>query len=621
VLLIDTWLAMSALVAVAWVLVLAPLFDLLDTDPVTQVVAVATPLGQLGLVCCLLIALLREADTRKATAPLLIGLAVMAAGDAARGALMLNGTYSEGHPLDAFWFVALGIVSVAAIEERTHPEPSPRPAGLGRVHGPWRFVAPAALLLLTTVIVWLASLQRGVAGVGVAEVALATGWLLLLARVYVGFRRKTDEYQHERQLRVGHATLLRREQHRRKQVEAVHGLTTELARELDMAALLPLVAKQAAGLVQASIGVVLLWDAGTRVLAPRAWYGLGSSYGALRVEPGDGVVGQAIQRRRGVMVNDAPSAREMLLPLLTNAGVVAALATPLYSEGRLLGVVVVAEDRPGHTFSTGALQLLDVFSRQAALAIDHARLVDEAASLEALREVARLKTELLSTVSHELRTPLTLIHGYAELLNIRAASLNPDDVTMMAGEILVGSRTMIRLVDDLLDFSRMTSSRLHLDRVDMDMGAAILAHVQGWPDAAERERLQVEIAPGPLVAFADPKRVAQIVRHLLANALGHAPAGPVTVRVSAVTGWIVLEVADRGPGIPQAELPRIWESFFRGERARNSPHRGSGLGLAVVRQLVDLHGGRADVVSTEGQGTTFRIWRPDTRPATAATPA
>jgi signal transduction histidine kinase len=82
------------------------------------------------------------------------------------------------------------------------------------------------------------------------------------------------------------------------------------------------------------------------------------------------------------------------------------------------------------------------------------------------------------------------------------------------------------------------------------------------------------------------------------------------VRGGADSPWIRLEVTDRGPGIPEEELPRIWESFFRGERARNSPNRGSGLGLAVVRQLVELHGGRVEAESRPGEGATFRVWLP-----------
>jgi signal transduction histidine kinase len=287
----------------------------------------------------------------------------------------------------------------------------------------------------------------------------------------------------------------------------------------------------------------------------------------------------------------------------------AALAAPIFSGGQPVGVILVADDQVGRSFDEQDLSLLELFADQAAVAIEHARLVDEAASVEALREIARLKTELLSTVSHELRTPLTLIHGYAELLHVRAELLTPEDVAMMSEEILLGSRTMIRLVDDLLDFSRMDMSRIRLDRGRVDVAELLRRHVQTWRGQSGGERLRLEIS-SHLEAYADPTRLDQIIRNLISNALSHAPGGPVTVRGENDSPWIRLEVTDRGPGIPEDELPRVWESFFRGERARNSPNRGSGLGLAVVRQLVELHGGRVEVESRPGEGATFRVWLP-----------
>jgi signal transduction histidine kinase len=287
----------------------------------------------------------------------------------------------------------------------------------------------------------------------------------------------------------------------------------------------------------------------------------------------------------------------------------AALAAPILSGGQPVGVILVADDHVGRTFDEQDLSLLELFADQAAVAIEHARLVDEAASVEALREIARLKTELLSTVSHELRTPLTLIHGYAELLHVRADLLTPEDVAMMSEEILLGSRTMIRLVDDLLDFSRMDMSRIRLDRARVDVAELLRRHVQTWRGQAGGERLRLK-ATSHLEAYADPTRLDQIIRNLISNALSHATYGPVTVRGENDSPWIRLEVADHGPGIPEDELPRVWESFFRGERARNSPNRGSGLGLAVVRQLVELHGGRVEAESRPGEGATFRVWLP-----------
>jgi signal transduction histidine kinase len=357
------------------------------------------------------------------------------------------------------------------------------------------------------------------------------------------------------------------------------------------------------------MGAAFLWDDANGVLIPHAWHGLGSWFGAIRIRRNEGAAGRAIELGRSVIVNDYHVAREAFRPLLARTQVAAALASPIFSLGRLVGVIVVADDRVGRTFDEADLSLLELYADQAAVAIEHARLVDEAASVEALRELARLKTELLSTVSHELRTPLTLIHGYAELLHARAELLTPDDVTMMADEILLGSRTMIRLVDDLLDFSRRDNVRLQLQRTRLDLAELVRRHVHAWRGQAGGDRLRLDAA-SPHEIYADPARLDQVIRNLISNALNHALDGPVTIRVTGESSDVCLEVADRGPGIPEEELPRIWDSFFRGERARNSPNRGSGLGLAVVRQLVDLHGGRVDVESRVGEGTTFRVWFP-----------
>ena len=487
-----------------------------------------------------------------------------------------------------------------------------------RLQASWGLLG-AGLLALAAVVAWSVALQRGGTPGWVAEAALGLAWLLLLVWMYIGFQGAAEDHRRERQLRVGHASSFRREQHRLRQLQAVRDVTMELTRELDLTSLLLLITRRSAELVNAPMGVAFLWDDLGGVLVPRAWHGLGSWFGTLRLKRGEGAAGRAIELGRGVIVNDYASSREAFLPLLTRAQVSAALATPVVSNGQLVGVIVVADEQVGRTFEAADLTLLELFADQAAVAIEHARLVDEAASVEALRELARLKTELLSTVSHELRTPLTLIHGYAELLNARADLLTPEDVAMMADEILLGSRTMIRLVDDLLDFSRRDSLRLQLERTRVDISDLLRRHVHAWRGQAGGDRLRLEVTP-TLETFADPARLDQIIRNLISNALNHAPDGLVAVRLDGDSTWIRLEVEDRGPGIPEEELPRIWESFFRGERARNSPNRGSGLGLAVVRQLAELHGGRVEAESQVGEGTTFRIWLPTAPPGQPLVP-
>lgn len=607
-LLIDTLLAMSGLLAVAWVVVLGPVYEQLGTDRLVQAITFAYPAGDVAILCCLTIALLRESDERPGTWPLLAGLAMMAVADAAYAALVLRGAYSTGHPIDVLWFASLAAIGLAAaLESRPTPVAARRGAAF-TVAATWRFMTPTVLLGLATALVWSVAVQRGMTPGGVAEGVLGLAWLLLLARMYHSFQSAAESHRRERELRVGHASSFRREQQRRRQLEAVRDVTTELTRELDLTPLLALITRRAAGLVDASMGVAFLWDQTAEELVPQAWHGLGAWFGALRLRRGEGAAGRAIELRRGVIANGRQSAHEQV-PLLARVSMTAALAAPIFSGGQLVGAILVADEQVGRAFDEQDLSLLELFADQAAVAIEHARLVDEAASVEALREIARLKTELLSTVSHELRTPLTLIHGYAELLHVRAELLTPEDVAMMAEEILLGSRTMIRLVDDLLDFSRMDISRIRLDRSRVDVAELLRRHVQSWRTQAGGERLQLDVPPS-LEAFADPTRLDQIIRNLISNALSHATEGPVTVRGDMDSPWVLLEVSDRGPGIPDEDLPRVWESFFRGERARNSPNRGSGLGLAVVRQLVELHGGRVEAESRPGEGATFRVWLP-----------
>lgn len=610
ILLIDAGLAISALLAVAWVLVLEPTYQRLGTDPLLQAIALASPLGDLVILCCLVIALLRESDRCPATMPLLLGLGVMAAGDATYGLLVVQGAYYTGHPVDVVWFAALALLGLSAVVERVDVRVSQQAACATAPNGSiWRLTTPTALLVLATLLVWAVSLQRAGALLGVAEAALVLAWALLVVRVFLSHKSVADSQLRERRLRVGHAATFRREQHRRRQLEAVRDVTNELTRELDLTHLLTLITRRAAGLVDAPMGAVFLWDPTAEVLVPRAWHGYGPWFGSLALQRGQGAAGHAVERGQGVIVNDYPTAREAFQPLLAHTSVSAVLATPIRSQGHTVGAIVVADERVGRSFEEPDLSLLSLFADQAAVAIEHARLVDEASSVEALRELARLKTELLSTVSHELRTPLTLIHGYAELLNARAELLTPGDVEMMADEILLGSRTMIRLVDDLLDFSRMEGGRIRLERASVDVADLLRRHVHAWRTQSGGDRLQLDVS-SDLEAFADSARLDQIIRNLISNALSHAPTGPVVVTGDVEPSWVRLAVEDRGPGIPADELPRIWDSFFRGERARNSPNRGSGLGLAVVRQLVELHGGRVEAESLPGQGTTFRIWLP-----------
>jgi signal transduction histidine kinase len=273
-------------------------------------------------------------------------------------------------------------------------------------------------------------------------------------------------------------------------------------------------------------------------------------------------------------------------------------------QDRLVGVLTANRLGVVESFNQYDMELLGVFGAQAAVAIENARLFEQATTAEALRELAQLKAELLNTVSHELRTPLSLIHGYAELLMHRVDMLGPAEVAQMSGEIYAGSQTLTRLVDDLLDFARLDHGRLQLRRVRLGLGELLESQAQACRGQPGAERIVLELEPG-LVALADMKRLQQAIGNLLSNALLYTAFGPITVRAAQDGGSVLVEVEDHGPGLAPEEVNRVWESFYRGAESAQLPNRGSGLGLTVVKQIIELHGGTVGVRRTDGGGATF----------------
>jgi signal transduction histidine kinase/DNA-binding response OmpR family regulator len=278
------------------------------------------------------------------------------------------------------------------------------------------------------------------------------------------------------------------------------------------------------------------------------------------------------------------------------------------ADGRPTGTVVVVRDEPG-PLRVHERALLTEAARLATFALEHTSLVDQAAAAEALRALAGLKSEFLSTASHELRTPLSLVFGYSELLQDRATQLSPDQVTDMAREIQSASRTMIRLVDDLLDYARIEQGQLRLERRWTDVADFLRDLVGGFQARPGGSRIGLRL-PERLEARLDPERLAQVVGNLLSNALRYAPDGPIVLWAGLAEGRVEIAVEDVGPGIPPEEQSRVWERFYRGSDAIASPIRGSGLGLAVVKHLVELQNGQVGLRSRPGQGSIFWISLP-----------
>ena len=227
-------------------------------------------------------------------------------------------------------------------------------------------------------------------------------------------------------------------------------------------------------------------------------------------------------------------------------------------------------------------------------------------------ESSRLKEEFLATISHELRTPLSAILGWARML--RLGQLTPENTAKALDTIERNARAQAQLVDDLLDVSRIITGKLRMDVRPADPNAFIDAAVEAVRPAAEAKgvRVQKVVDTGLLSIPGDPVRLQQVVWNLLSNAIKFTPRdGRVQIRSERINSHLEIVVSDTGQGISEDFLPHVFDRFRQADQKTSRYHGGMGLGLAIVRHLVELHGGtvRADSEG-EGKGATFTVMLP-----------
>jgi PAS domain S-box-containing protein len=270
-------------------------------------------------------------------------------------------------------------------------------------------------------------------------------------------------------------------------------------------------------------------------------------------------------------------------------------AAPIQSpDGKTLGVVLVFRD---------------VTERKQVEREREQLLERERESRHSAETASRAKDSFLATVSHELRTPLGIILGWAGIL--RAGNADARTVERAAEIVERNARVQAKLIDDMLDISRIVSGKFQIELSEIDPGRVVGAAVESLRPAAEEKGLALELTAepnlGPVVA--DPERVQQIVWNLLANAIKFSAKGSkVTVAMGGAGNRLRIEVRDQGVGIDPQRLPHVFERFWQADTSSTRRHGGLGLGLAIVRHLVEMHGGRVTAHSRgEGYGATFTV--------------
>jgi signal transduction histidine kinase/ActR/RegA family two-component response regulator len=333
------------------------------------------------------------------------------------------------------------------------------------------------------------------------------------------------------------------------------------------------------------------------------------------VEPGRGAGGLVLESgspfRSDNMAEDARITRADA-ELVELEGLVATLVVPIMVGGRVEGLLYVHRRMP-KSFDDRTEAVLLQLAEYAAIAIHNMRMLAHEHQMRAEAESAsRTKDEFLATLSHELRSPLQPLLNWAYLL--RSPNLDPASAERALDAIERSTKTLGQLIEDLLDVSRIVTGKLRLQARPVRLPAVVRAAMEAVETAAVAKSVTLEarVESDLPAVMGDPDRLQQVLWNLLSNGIKFTPkGGRVTVTVAGRNSEVLLTVADTGAGIKREFLPHVFERFRQAESSTNRAYGGLGLGLAIVRHLVELHGGSVAVQSEgEGQGATFSVSLP-----------
>ena len=450
---------------------------------------------------------------------------------------------------------------------------------------------------------------------------------------------------------IENARLFTAAEQRAAELGTLREIGQAITGRLELSAVLEAVVMGVMRLLDNPLAQIILWDEASQSLH----YGAAVGSQAERVrrqvfELGRGTNGTVALTRKPMVLDDY-QASPYALPGFPD--VVATITVPILFGDRLLGVLHSHTTQPGKRFTPDDLRLLQMLAAQAAIAIENARLYGEiqqhAATLEArvkertaeLEEALRVKVEFLGKMSHELRTPLNFVLGFSDLLQQgMGGPLTPKQTTYL-DRIQTGGKRLLSLVNDVLDIAQVDAGKSRLNLEPVILGPLIQEVLGLVQVQATQKSLKVTTALDPWVPFvvADRFKLAQILHNLVGNAVKFTPDGG-SIRVTArqvpgseSTGagehgsrgesapqppgatapqqFVEIEVEDTGIGIHPENLGSIFEAFYQVDGSQTRAHAGAGLGLALVRKLVELHGGRVWAESAgPGQGARFVVRLP-----------
>lgn len=333
----------------------------------------------------------------------------------------------------------------------------------------------------------------------------------------------------------------------------------------------------------------------------------------LVIPSGDGIAGRTFSSQRAIFSEDAPRDDPQYADQYRASNASAILAAPITAGNQRLGVLVVYAARPP-IFADDDLQLVQLLADQAAVILESRALIDATTRVQAREQATMLRDEFLTAAAHDLRTPLTALISRTQLIGRRVARkpdtpIDPNEIKMIETDLL----RLNELINELLDTARAERGQLIGERQQVDLAQLAL-------DTRTRRRWDVDQlvvdAPEPVIAELDATRIVQLIDNLVENAVKYSnPGAEIRLAVGIAGDEARMTVTDHGVGIPPEDLPHIFDRFHRANNVSRVHTPGLGLGLYICRGIVEEHGGRIDVESTVGQGTTFTVSLPLNAPS------